>query len=108
MLIRKAQDIRSSEITPKRLYLNRRQFRASTALVGAAAAAGVSVRNLIAPSSRAEASTKIDGIKPSSFSTKETITPIKDVTNYNNYYEFSTDKYEPAGLAKDFKARPWS
>jgi sulfoxide reductase catalytic subunit YedY len=30
------------------------------------------------------------------------------VSNYNNYYEFSTDKYEPAGLAKDFKTRPWT
>ncbi len=36
------------------------------------------------------------------------ITPLKDVSNYNNYYEFSTDKYEPAGLAKDFKTRPWT
>ncbi len=31
-----------------------------------------------------------------------------NVTNYNNYYEFSTDKYGPAGLAKDFKTRPWT
>jgi sulfoxide reductase catalytic subunit YedY len=54
------------------------------------------------------ANTKIDGILKSPFSTTETITPIKDVANYNNYYEFSTDKYEPAGLAKDFKTRPWT
>ena len=36
---------------------------------------------------------KIDGIKKSAFSTTESITPLKDVANYNNYYEFSTDKY---------------
>ena len=58
--------------------------------------------------STAHANAKIDGIKKSSFSTKESVTPYKDVTNYNNYYEFSTDKYEPAGLAKDFKTRPWT
>ena len=55
-----------------------------------------------------EANTKIDGLQKSPFSTTETITPYKDVTNYNNYYEFSTDKYEPAGLAKNFKTRPWT
>ena len=54
------------------------------------------------------ANTKIDGLQKSPFSTSETITPYKDVTNYNNYYEFSTDKYEPAGLAKNFKTRPWT
>ena len=56
----------------------------------------------------AQANTKIDGIQKSPFSTTEAITPYKDVTNYNNYYEFSTDKYEPAGLAKNFKTRPWT
>src|SRR5258708_13021211 len=36
------------------------------------------------------------------------MTPLRDITNYNNYYEFSTDKYEPAQLAKEFKTRPWT
>jgi hypothetical protein len=52
--------------------------------------------------------TKIDGIQKSKFSTGEAITPYKGVTNYDNYYEFSTDKYGPAELAKDFKTRPWT
>jgi len=108
MLIKKPTDIPSSEITPKSLYLNRRKFLAGTALAGAAAAVGLKFREVTSPSMTAQANAKIDGIKPSSFSTKETITPFKDVTNYNNYYEFSTDKYEPAGLAKNFKTRPWT
>jgi len=108
MLIKKAADIRSSEITPKSLFLNRRKFLAGTALAGAAAAAGVGFHEFASPSITAQANAKIDGIKKSSLSTNETITPYKDVTNYNNYYEFSTDKYEPAGLAKDFKTRPWT
>ncbi len=107
MLIKKPADILSSEITPKSLYLNRRKFLAGAALAGAAAATGASLGELVSPIT-AHANAKIDGIKPSSFSTKETITPFKDVTNYNNYYEFSTDKYEPAGLAKNFKTRPWT
>ena len=54
------------------------------------------------------ANAKIDGVKKSPFSTTEKETPYKDVTNYNNFYEFSTDKYEPAEAAKNFKTRPWT
>jgi len=107
MLIRRAGDIPSSEITPKDIYLNRRKFLAGAAMAGAAAAAGLGMRELISPSTVAHAGNKIDGIKKSPFSTTETITPSKDVTNYNNYYEFSTDKYGPAGLAKNLRTRPW-
>jgi methionine sulfoxide reductase catalytic subunit len=107
MLNKKAAEILSSEITPKNLYLNRRKFLTGAALAGAAAAAGKSIGELISPSLIARANTKIDGIQKSPFSTTEKITPYNDVTNYNNYYEFSTDKYEPAGLAKNFKTRPW-
>lgn len=107
MLIKKAADIASSEITPKSLYLNRRRFLTGAALVGAATATGIGLREVITPSVVARAGNKIDGIKKSPFSTTETVTPFKDVSNYNNYYEFSTDKYQPAALAKNFRTRPW-
>jgi methionine sulfoxide reductase catalytic subunit len=108
MLFKKACEIPSSEITPKGLYLNRRKFLAGAVLAGAAAAGGSEIAELISPSVTAQANAKIDGIQKSSFSTTEKITPLNDVSNYNNYYEFSTDKYEPAGLAKNFKTRPWT
>jgi methionine sulfoxide reductase catalytic subunit len=107
MLIRKAPDIRSSEITPRSLYLNRRKFLAQVAMAGAATATGVGLREIVSPSSTVLAGNKIDGIQKSPFSTTETITPYKDVTNYNNYYEFSTEKDEPAKLAQKFRTRPW-
>jgi sulfoxide reductase catalytic subunit YedY len=107
MLIKKAQDISSREITPKDLYLNRRRFLAAAAMAGAAAAAGVALKETVSPSRSALAGNKIDGIKKSSFSTTETVTPYEKVTHYNNYYEFSTEKDEPAELAKNFRARPW-
>jgi len=78
------------------------------AVAGAAAITGVALRDLANPSFIARADTKIDGLQKSPFSTTEKETPYKDVTNYNNFYEFSTDKYEPATLAKDFKTRPWT
>jgi sulfoxide reductase catalytic subunit YedY len=107
MLIKKADDIRSSEITPRSLYLNRRKFLAGAAIAGAAAATGFGLREIVSPSTTALAGNKIDGIQKSPFSTTETVTPYKDVTNYNNYYEFSTEKDEPAKLAKNFRTRPW-
>jgi len=111
MLIKKAAEIPSSEITPKATYLNRRNFLAGAAMAGAAAVSGVAFRDLadlVAPSLIAHANAKIDGLQKSPFSTTEKETPYKDVSNYNNFYEFSTDKYEPAGLAKNFKTRPWT
>ena len=108
MLIKKPANIPSSEITSKSVYLNRRRFIAGAAVAGAAAAAGFALRELGSPSLVTEASAKIDGLRKSPFSTTETQTPFKDVSNYNNFYEFSTDKYEPAGLAKNFKTRPWA
>jgi sulfoxide reductase catalytic subunit YedY len=107
MFIKKAVDIRSSEITPKSLYLNRRRFLTGAAIAGAVAATGIGLREIVMPSTMALAGNKIDGIKKSPLSTTETVTPYKDVTNYNNYYEFSTEKDEPAKLAKNFRTRPW-
>ena len=111
MLIGKPAAIPSSEITPKATHLNRRNFLAGAGIAGAAAATGIAFRDLtdlVTPSLTAQANAKIDGLRKSPFSTTEKETPYKDVTNYNNFYEFSTDKYEPAGLAKNFKTRPWT
>jgi len=108
MLIGKPVSIPSSEITPKSTYLNRRSFLAGAAIAGAAAVTGIAFRDLADPAQTAEANAKIDGLQKSPFDTTEKVTPYKDVTNYNNFYEFSTDKYEPAGLAKNFKTRPWT
>ena len=107
MLIKQPADVPSSEITSKSLYLDRRKWLAGAAMTGAAAITGVAFRELRSPSQNVSANAKIDGLKPSPFSTTETVTPAKDVTTYNNYYEFSTDKSGPSALAKDFKTRPW-
>ena len=106
MLIKKPE-IPSSEITPKETYPNRRKFLAGAALTGAAALTGIALRRVAVPSLIVQANDKIPGLQKSPLSTTEKQTPYKDVTNYNNFYEFSTDKYEPAELAKNFKTHPW-
>lgn len=110
MLIKKSAEIASSEITPKDTYMNRRKFLlGASAGVGALVLGGRVLREMASPNAVALANTKIEGVRNSPLSTTgEKLTPLKDIANYNNYYEFSTDKYEPAGLAKNFRTRPWT
>ena len=112
MLIGKKPDIPSSEITPKSAYLDRRRFL--TLGAGAVVAAGSGLgfgfgffRGLGPEAALADAP-KLPSFTKSAFSTDEKLTPFKDITNYNNYYEFASDKYSPAGLAKNFRTRPWT
>src|ERR1043166_8649662 len=110
MLIKKPADIASSEITPKSSYMDRRKFiTGAAATVGAALAGGYYLRNHLDSNSTVHAGgAKLSGIVKSPFSTNEKPNSFQDITNYNNYYEFSTDKYEPNGLSKDFRTRPWT
>src|SRR5579859_723702 len=97
MLIKTAPEIRSSEITPKQLYVNRRRFLAGLPVAGAALFAG-----------RALGGAKLNGIVKSPLSTSEKQTPYSDVAHYNNYYEFGTSKDQPAELARTLKTSPWT
>jgi sulfoxide reductase catalytic subunit YedY len=108
MLIKKPEDVRSSEITSQSTYLNRRAFLGGAAtLAGAAVIAKVAGAKAASPDT-APTGQKLLGVVKGQFSTNEKQTPYKDITNYNNYYEFSTDKYQPANLAKNFRTRPWT
>ena len=109
MLTKKPGDIPSSEITPKSSYFSRRQFLTGAAITGAAIAGGLYLRNhdFVEAVDVEAAGAKLSGIIKSPFSTTEKPNSFKDITNYNNYYEFSTDKYEPNGLSAGFRTRPW-
>jgi sulfoxide reductase catalytic subunit YedY len=101
MLVKRTADIRYSEVTPKAVYLNRRRFLAG---VPAAFLAG---RELLSPSARAMAGDKLPPLAKSPFSTTEKENSYNDVTHYNNFYEFGTEKDQPAKNAKNFKTSPW-
>jgi sulfoxide reductase catalytic subunit YedY len=108
VLIKRNAEIPSSEITDKKLYVDRRAFLASAGAAAIAlAAAGFGAKQLVDPGLHASAAGKLQ-FKPSSVSTNEKQTPLNDITHYNNYYEFSTDKEGPAELAKNFRTRPWT
>ena len=107
MLIRKAADLTSADVTPKSVYVNRRKFLQAMGIAGAAAVAGRRILELALPSQTALAATKFGELLKSPFSTTEKVNSIQDVTNYNNFYEFGTDKLDPAKNAQKFNTSNW-
>jgi len=85
-----AAGVGERDVTPESVFLNRKQF---------IAAAGLAAAGLLKPRWAAALG---------KFDADDTQTPLQDVTHYNNYYEFATDKYSPARLAEGFKTRPWT
>lgn len=105
MLVKPKSDIDPAEITNENLYCNRREFMRSTSL----AIAGVTAMGLIPGSvGLAQDGRTWKPTHPSSYDTAEELTPFKDVTSYNNFYEFGVDKNDPARYAGSLKTQPWS
>jgi sulfoxide reductase catalytic subunit YedY len=88
-------DIVSSEITSESAYVNRRQFLKDTGLIGLTAGG-------VLAACREEAA----AAHPQDLKAEQT--SYEDVTSYNNFYEFGTDKEDPKANAQQFKTKPWS
>jgi methionine sulfoxide reductase catalytic subunit len=116
MSTKPGNNIKASEITDYKVYLNRRNFIRGAALAASAAATTVLYRKLNLPPAELPQGQKIetvptklpDDLAKSGFRVNEKLTPLEDITNYNNFYEFSTDKREVAAEAKGFVTRPWT
>jgi sulfoxide reductase catalytic subunit YedY len=102
--------IPSSEITPKDKFFNRRSFlrgAAATATVAAGGRIAERVAEIASPESTAHAGSLVT--HPSSLTTHgEPLSSFRDITNYNNYYEFGVDKFQPAENAGVLPTRPWT
>jgi methionine sulfoxide reductase catalytic subunit len=107
MLINTADDIDACEITPKELYLSRRSFIQSAAVGTISVVAGLSFADDLFAATDSK-DQKLVGVNKSSFSTTEQLNTLKDITNYNNFYELGTDKTDPAKNAKYLTTRPWT
>jgi methionine sulfoxide reductase catalytic subunit len=100
MLIRRPSDIAPSEITPREVYLRRRDFLAGAAALGLAP----TLSALLGAEAQAAPLTAA----PSPLSTTdEEKTKLADITSYNNFYEFGTDKGDPARHAHRLTPKPW-
>jgi methionine sulfoxide reductase catalytic subunit len=106
MLIMRAPDIRASDITDEENYLNRRAFLAKAGLAGAGLAASHPAMALLARSEDATGR-RLKNVSESRFSTDQAPNSWRDITTYNNFYEFGTGKSDPSQNAGDFQTRPW-
>jgi sulfoxide reductase catalytic subunit YedY len=110
MLVKKASDIRSSEITDKNLYLRRREFIQAAAITAVGAAAGT----LGLGSAEAAPSwprVKIPNVQKAAspaLTSADKANTYEDIATYNNFYEFGTDKSDPASNAGTLKTKPWT
>lgn len=111
MLIGKAPDIPSSEITPKngyQWYMNRRRFLRGAAVAGAATVGAGRLAEVLSPGTAAHADTKLETVHSPLSTTGEQLTSLEDITHYNNFYEFGVDKGDPAKNAGGLPTRPWT
>ena len=108
MLIRKALDLTYADVTPRSLYLDRRKFLGTLGIAGAAAVVGSRLGQWARPSETTWAATKFAGLLKSPFSSSEKPNSLEDVTHYNNFYEFGTEKSDPAKNSGNFNTSNWS
>ena len=113
MLIKRPDDIQPSEITPRSVFRERRRFMRDAAGVATAAVLGGGL-SLLGPRGAAALAAdpdatgrKLEGVVESAWRTDEELTPYSDITSYNNFYEFGTDKRDPARHADKFTPMPW-
>ncbi|MFH1524380.1 MAG: protein-methionine-sulfoxide reductase catalytic subunit MsrP [Chloroflexota bacterium] len=109
-------DVPSSEITPESLYFSRRDFLKAAGIVSATAflaACGVgtpvasdSGSGAVTPTRSAPVPDNAPGQTSDELGNK--LNTLEEISNYNNYYEFSLDKQQPAPLSKNFKTSPWT
>jgi sulfoxide reductase catalytic subunit YedY len=104
MLIGRKPDIQSSEITDEKLYWNRRAFVRAAAGVGAAALGVSLVDRLAAAVARGDS----QGRSAYQGVLEDKLNSYEEITTYNNFYEFGTDKGDPAKYAHTLKPRPWT
>ncbi len=103
--------IQSSEITSEHLYLSRREFIKGLGIVGAGAALLAACGTAPTAAQSPTATSVDDTVAPGASSTTDELgdplNTYEDITNYNNYYEFTTDKERVAELATGYPTSPW-
>ena len=106
MLIKKPSGLTPADVTPQNIYFSRRNFLRGLGIAGAATV-GERFASIFSHPGIVQANTKLSTVK-SNYTVDEKVTPENDVTHYNNFYEFGTDKGDPAKNAQNFRTSPWT
>jgi sulfoxide reductase catalytic subunit YedY len=104
MLIKKPDEIKSSEITEEGQYLNRRKFIAAAGAVGVGAIGAAWAGGALAPGLLRARGPDASGESQGA----DKVNSYEDITSYNNFYEFGTDKEDPKKNARGLRTRPWT
>jgi methionine sulfoxide reductase catalytic subunit len=105
--------ITAREVTDPAVYFNRRKFIQTGILAASAVATGAVYRRLNHPATGAIQTARIEGLTAAAtndaggFRVAEAETSLQDITHYNNFYEFSTDKEGVAAAAANFETKGW-
>ena len=107
MIIRKSRlnNLLSSEITPKKVFYERRNFLQQSTVTAGVLALALIPKKVFSIESKFS---NLRGNKWSKVQSEDKLTSYKDITNYNNFYEFGTGKTDPAKYSKNFVSKPWS
>jgi sulfoxide reductase catalytic subunit YedY len=110
MIIRRPADVASSEITPESMYLKRREFIARAGGFGAAFVGATLLGGLGCGTREGRAEDSANGALADGAVGGQDDRPnsLEDITSYNNYYEFGTDKSDPKANSGSFRTRPWT
>ena len=101
--MKKNYGIATSDITPQKVYEQRRQL----IKLAAAGAFGLANAEIFSRDAFAQ-NNKLSAQANPKYFLGDKLTSYKDVTSYNNFYEFGTDKTDPARHAQSLKVRPWT
>jgi len=108
VIILKPEKIRPSEITPRDIYDRRKQLRRQFLKASAGIAAAGIAAPLLAATESGKHGQKLQNIRKTKYGSGDKLTAYEYVTGYNNFYEFGTDKSDPARNAHTLKPKPWS
>lgn len=108
MVIKNPGEIKSSQITDEKTYLNRRNFLRAGLLAGTPLATAGLYRFFNQPPPKEIKTEVIESVAKSSLSVDDKLNSFEEITNYNNFYEFSTGKTAVARASENFVTRPWT
>jgi methionine sulfoxide reductase catalytic subunit len=108
MADQKEKELTYADVTPKSLYVSRRQVLRAMGIAGGILLGAKVFDRIAYPPASVKAGAKLNIALKSPFSTSEKENTFDDVTHYNNFYEFGTDKRDPSHNAQKFVTSPWT
>ena len=102
MLLKQADEVHPSEITPEDVFLNRRTF------IRIASAAGIGLASSVVFPQLLDGQDRWPEGKKGPYDVDDEVNKYKDITTYNNFYEFGVDKGDPSENARSFRPKPWT